>query len=70
MTAMVAFDAFSQVLTNPLVAPRVFLPETFSEEGMNIIETTGTLKQLIARNIPAGSAKGHLGFTREHYHGP
>ena len=37
---MVAIDAFSQAFTNPLLAPRVFNPQTFSPLGWNLIRTT------------------------------
>lgn len=51
---MVAIDAFSQALTNPLLAARVFNEQTFSPEGMTIINTTKTFRDLAARNIPGG----------------
>ena len=38
---MVGVDAFSQALTNPLLAPRVFNERTFSPLGMQIIGSTG-----------------------------
>ena len=34
---LVGVDAFSQALTNPLLAPRVFNAQTFSPLGMEII---------------------------------
>ena len=34
---MVGVDAFSQALTNPLLAPRVYNEATFSAEGMDVI---------------------------------
>ncbi len=37
---MVGVDAFSQALTNPLLAPRVFNEQTFSPLGMEIIGAT------------------------------
>ena len=37
---MVGVDAFSQALTNPLLAPRVFNEQTFSPLGMEIIGST------------------------------
>lgn len=49
---MVGVDAFSQALTNPLLAPRVFHPRTFSQQGWNTIHTTHTLSDLLHRNVP------------------
>ena len=48
--AMVANDAFTQALTNPLLAKGIYGPKTFSEEGLREIETAGSLYDLIARN--------------------
>ena len=50
MTTMVAHDAFTQALTNPLLARNVFNEQTFSKAGMNIIKQTRSLQQIIARN--------------------
>ena len=52
---MVGVDAFSQALTNPLLAPRVFNAETFTQTGLDVIEETTSLADLVARNVPAGS---------------
>ncbi len=50
MTVMVAYDAFTQALTNPLLARNVYTPQTFSDEGWQIIEQTSSLRQIVARN--------------------
>ena len=54
---MVAADAFSHALTNPLLAPAVHNAGTFTERGMEIIRSTATLGDLLARNdaIPPGT---------------
>ena len=49
---MVAIDAFSQAFTNPLLAPRVFNPQTFSAPGWDLSRDTGTLSDLLHRNVP------------------
>ncbi|WP_293372903.1 peroxidase family protein [Nevskia sp.] len=49
---MVAYDAFTQALTNPLLARNVYGKDTFSEEGLKIIENTHTLQDLVNRNCP------------------
>jgi prostaglandin-endoperoxide synthase 2 len=60
LTAMVGYDAFTQALTNPVLGPQVFTEQTFTRAGMQVIRTTGTLQDIVARNIPSPSAA----FTR------
>jgi prostaglandin-endoperoxide synthase 2 len=50
LTTMVACDAFTQALTNPLLGRHVYNAGTFSETGFEIITTTGSLQQIVARN--------------------
>jgi prostaglandin-endoperoxide synthase 2 len=50
LTTMVAYDAFTQALTNPLLARNVYNEATFTASGMRIIEETGSLQQIVARN--------------------
>jgi prostaglandin-endoperoxide synthase 2 len=50
LTTMVGYDAFTQALTNPLLARNVFNEETFSKAGMEIIDDTKSLEQIVARN--------------------
>ena len=50
--AMVAFDAFSQALTNPLVSPRIFNEDTFSAAGMAMLKKDQRISDLVARNVP------------------
>jgi prostaglandin-endoperoxide synthase 2 len=66
LMAAVASDAFSQALTNPLAAPRVFNEQTFSAAGMEIIEETTSMSDVVKRNVPAGSDH-HVSFTRRDY---
>ena len=49
---MVALDAFSQALTNPLLSKNVYNEATFSAEGLKIIESTKSLREIVARNVP------------------
>jgi prostaglandin-endoperoxide synthase 2 len=49
---LVAIDAFSQAFTNPLLSRRVFNPGTFSPLGWELIRSTGTLSDLLHRNVP------------------
>ena len=61
---MVAIDAFSQVYTNPLLAPRVFNEDTFSPLGWDLIRTTGTLSDLVHRNVPEHGRPMNVTMTR------
>ncbi len=49
---MVAADAFSHALTNPLLAPAVFNEATFSPQGMQSLRATSKLQHLLDRNAP------------------
>jgi prostaglandin-endoperoxide synthase 2 len=63
LTYMVGYDAFTQALTNPLLAPQVFTESTFTRAGLRIIRRTTTLQQILARNI----ASPDDAFTRFTY---
>jgi prostaglandin-endoperoxide synthase 2 len=63
---MVAVDAFSQALTNPLLAPRNFNEETFSEAGLAVINATTTLNDIVQRNIDGElPERPRVNFTQE-----
>jgi prostaglandin-endoperoxide synthase 2 len=51
---LVAIDAFSQALTNPLLSEHVFNPETFSPVGWDEIMGLESLSDLVHRNVPSG----------------
>jgi prostaglandin-endoperoxide synthase 2 len=51
---MVALDAFSQALNNPLCSEHIFNEGTFSKVGLQIIESTATLADLVTRNVHDG----------------
>jgi prostaglandin-endoperoxide synthase 2 len=61
LTTMVANDAFTQALTNPLLARSVFTEETFSPAGMRIITETHSLQQILDRNS-AHEGAAHASF--------
>ncbi|MEU8105754.1 peroxidase family protein [Nonomuraea muscovyensis] len=65
LTKIIAIDAFSQALTNPLLAPRIFNAATFSREGMRIIATTRTLSDVLHRNVPEDPRPRFVSMTRE-----
>jgi prostaglandin-endoperoxide synthase 2 len=50
MLVMVAHDAFTHALTNPLLSKRLFNATTFSEVGMREIEKTGGIADIVVRN--------------------
>jgi prostaglandin-endoperoxide synthase 2 len=56
LTAMVGYDAFTQALTNPVLAPQVFTEATFTRAGLKIIRSTRSLQQILARNAADPSA--------------
>jgi prostaglandin-endoperoxide synthase 2 len=62
---LVALDAFSQVYTNPLLAPRIYNEETFSPEGMEIISSTKTLSEVVNRNVPTRPGGYYVSLTRK-----
>lgn len=66
MGRMVGIDAFSQALTNPLLAERVYNKATFSEVGMKIIEETRTLNDIVKRTVKDAPSVSftHSSFTR------
>ncbi len=62
--AMVAVDAFSQALTNPLLSEHVFNEGTFSSVGWAAIRQTNTLDAIVRRNTPAGAVAGPITMTQ------
>jgi len=61
---MVAVDAFSQALTNPLLSEHVFTYRTFSDYGWEQIQTTHSLRDLVVRNATLPSPDAFIGMTR------
>ncbi len=62
LVTMVANDAFTQALTNPLLAKAVYCEDTFSAEGLEIIKENRTLADIIVRNTGVRD-KDAVGFT-------
>lgn len=66
--AMVAMDAFSQALTNPLLSQHVWgNPDnrlaTFTKQGLDAIESTSSLRDVVARNTSDLGSR-FVGMTR------
>ncbi|MEM6467327.1 MAG: peroxidase family protein, partial [Pseudomonadota bacterium] len=57
---MVAVDAFSQALTNPLLSEHVFNRHSFTKWGFDEIERTGTLREILSRNVPEFDDSAHV----------
>ncbi len=51
MGRMVGIDAFSQALTNPLLAESVYGEAALSQRGLQIIDRTRSLNDIVARNV-------------------
>lgn len=51
VTRMVAYNAFTHILTNPLLASEIHTPATFSDVGWAIIQQNATLEQIVKRNV-------------------
>lgn len=69
LQTMVAVDAFSQAMTNPLLAQsiwgdRALRTATFTQVGLDAIEATGSLHDILARNS-IGLGNRFVGMTRE-----
>lgn len=58
MVTMVANDAFTQALTNPLLAKALYNAQTFSPEGFKIVEDTRRLSDVMARNTGLAPKEG------------
>ena len=61
---MVAVDAFSQALTNPLLSEHVFNPATFSNYGWEQIQTTHSVRDLVLRNATLPAPDAFIGMAR------
>jgi len=61
---LVGIDAFSQALTNPLLANHIFNEQTFSPVGWKIVQAPITLADLVNRNVPANGKRYHVSFYR------
>ena len=51
LNAMVAYDAFTQIYTNPLVSKYVYNKATLTQYGLDLIEQTNSVQDLADRNI-------------------
>ncbi|MBE9076042.1 heme peroxidase [Romeria aff. gracilis LEGE 07310] len=61
---LIGIDAFSQVLTNPLLADTIFNQDTFSPVGWESIHETRSLEDIVHRNIPQTGELPNITFYR------
>ena len=61
---LVGLHAFSQLLTNPLFAREIHNEQTFSARGMQMIDETRSLADIVARNIRPGTRMPSVRLTR------
>ena len=65
MLIMVAYDAFTQIYTNPLLSKAIYTAETLTAYGLELIDTTSSIADLVRRNVPGGlSQKVALSFPQ------
>jgi|GEM_PF-384427 len=62
MTRMLGYDAFTQTLSNPLLARNVFKKETFTDYGIQLINNTQSLSDLVKRNGGSSMADNIISF--------
>lgn len=56
MLIMVAYDAFTQIYTNPLLSKAIYTAETLTAYGLELIDTTSSIDDLVRRNLSADSS--------------
>lgn len=61
MNTMVAYDAFTQIYTNPLLSKNVYHANTLSQYGIDLIEKTESIVDFAARNTK-GNTKISFGI--------
>jgi hypothetical protein len=65
MGTMVGVDAFSQALTNPLLAKDIYNERTFSAAGLHEIREINSLGDLVHRNVSTeGETEPLVSFDR------
>ena len=57
MMYMVGGDAFSQALTNPLLANGIYCEDCFSDVGMEALKATSTFADIVRRNTQSTGGK-------------
>ncbi len=60
---MESTEAFSQLVINPLLAPRVFNAATFTPWGLRLIHSTRSMSDLVHRNIPEDAQRYYIAMA-------
>jgi prostaglandin-endoperoxide synthase 2 len=60
LNMMVAYDAFTQIFTNPLLSRNVYNERTFTAQGLKLIENTRSVQDIASRNM-SGPVLASLG---------
>ena len=63
LNTMVAYDAFTQIYTNPLLASNVFKAKHFTPYGMDLIKSTKSVQDLVNRNTCDGDPLAKFGLA-------
>lgn len=51
LNMMVGYDAFTQIYTNPLLAPEIYNEQTFTAYGLELFEQTESVLDIAKRNV-------------------
>lgn len=62
ITVMVACDAFSQALTNPVLSRHIFNANTLTDYGFQLVSQTNSLQHLVDRNVAGSGLKVGFGY--------
>jgi prostaglandin-endoperoxide synthase 2 len=64
MLTMVAYDAFTQIYTNPLLSQSIHTPEHLTHYGLELMKDTTSITKLVSRNVRDSEAvNAALGVT-------
>jgi prostaglandin-endoperoxide synthase 2 len=62
LNTMVAYDAFTQIFTNPLLSRNVYNKDTFTQYGLDLIQRTDSVEDIAKRNVTK-PCKARLGVA-------
>ncbi len=53
LNVMVSYDAFTQIFTNPLLSQNIYNAQTFTQYGLELIDSTKSILDIAKRNVPS-----------------
>lgn len=65
MGRIIIIDALEGVLRNPLLREQIYNENTFSPIGMNIINSTNNVSDILHRNIPQKDKQFYVSFAKQ-----